>query len=220
MLFVSCQKLLASNLFRILITFQCCLLVLFGNCLDVRSCLVFFSVLIRYQRNPRCIGNTFNSKKNQARRKIIQRSLSSSVHRMLDPVLILLCISRIIRDLYMITILKPNCFINIYIPVWHVRSSSQIFIYVKKSSFIYLSKHTIGSKLYDQYNFACIYHKGTYEESTPLKNVLIGLERSVTNNCFTSTTWVLVLIKGMWFVMPHIAQEKTCRNIYKTQELK
>lgn len=69
MLFVGSPELLVCNLFRILITFQCCLLVLFSNCINVSNC-ILLKMLIRYQRNWKLFDIEFNKGSSRVRERI------------------------------------------------------------------------------------------------------------------------------------------------------
>lgn len=186
MLSVSSQRLLA--LFRILVTLQCCWLVLFSNRVDVSNCVVLLDVLIRYQRNLRSVQNIVIKKRYQVSKEI--RCQILPIPSMVESILLPpLCSNVGLCDLCVTNVWKQNSFVIDY--MWYVRNCSKIFIHLEKLCPLYLGRHTIGSKLYDEYNFAFLYHNVIllFENATSDASLPIDFERSA-KDCINRRRWV------------------------------
>lgn len=118
MLFVGSKELLACNLFRILITFQCCLLVLPSYCIDVSTCIMLLKMLCRYQRNRRFYSETCVKASSEVRARKYYKIHSVLLSNMVD--LALKTLFKKIEKFYQVTNKLQENYVIIDI-MWYVR---------------------------------------------------------------------------------------------------
>lgn len=162
MLFVGSPELLVCNLFRILITFQCCLLVLFSNCIIVSNC-ISLKMLIGYQRSQILFNIDFSKGSSRVRERIYH---VTSLVLLPDVVEQALKNFKSIEKLYLIMInyILGEETLTIFHIMWYLKiiykrsTFKKIFSYVEQFFLKVLSKHIVCNNIdNDECNFAYLF---------------------------------------------------------------